>query len=109
MLLGRKTLFTLFLGFVISGLNAFAQSEVGLTSINGTVTDASGGLVVGAKVTGKNTGTGLQRETVTTDAGLYNLPALPVGAYDITVEQTGFKTAVRQQGVQPQPLVARQP
>jgi outer membrane receptor protein involved in Fe transport len=99
MALVSKTTFTFLLGFVVLGLNVLAQSEVGLTSINGTVTDPSGGLIVGAKVTAKNAGTGMVRETNTTDAGLYNLPALPVGAYNISVEQSGFKTSLRE-GVQ---------
>ena len=72
-----------------------AQSSVATASLNGTVTDPSGAFIVGAKVTARNVETGLIRQTVTTDAGLYSLTDLPAGTYDLTVEQTGFDTAVR--------------
>ncbi len=55
---------------------ALAQSEVGGASLNGTVTDASGAIIAGAKVTALNAGTGLSRDT-------------------ITIEKAGFKVAKR--------------
>ncbi|HEY7499441.1 MAG TPA: carboxypeptidase regulatory-like domain-containing protein [Vicinamibacterales bacterium] len=67
-----------------------AQSVTG--TILGTVTDSSGAVVAGAKVTIVNEGTGLAR-TVTADSnGEYTVPALPTGHYTITSEMTGFKT-----------------
>ena len=75
--------------------SVMAQSAAGLTAINGTVTDPSGAVVSAAKITAKETATGASRETTSTDSGLYSLPALPVGAYQISVEKTGFKTAIR--------------
>ena len=74
---------------------AFAQSEVGGASLNGTVTDPSGAVIGGAKLTVTNTGTGLARTLETTGDGLYNFGRLPVGVYDLSVAAPGFKTARR--------------
>jgi carboxypeptidase family protein/TonB-dependent receptor-like protein len=69
--------------------DAFAQAN---SRISGTVTDTTGAVVPGAKVTAKNEATGVTHSQVTTDAGLYSFPGLPVGKYSVKVEQTGFKT-----------------
>jgi hypothetical protein len=69
-----------------------AQTATG--QITGTVRDASGGIVVGVKVTVSNQQTGLTRETTTGADGGYVVPLLPVGTYIVSAEQTGFKTAV---------------
>jgi hypothetical protein len=63
-------------------------------TILGTVTDASGAVVSGAKVSAKNVGTGLERTTETSADGSYSLPELPIGTYDVTVTQAGFQTFV---------------
>jgi len=82
-----------FLVVLATAALAFAQSEVGGATMNGTVTDSSGAAVPNAKVTALNQGTGLTRSTLTNDAGLYNLLRLPVGTYDLNIERQGFKTA----------------
>jgi len=63
-------------------------------TILGTVTDPNGALVSGAKITVKNTSTGLERSTKTDDAGNYTVAELPIGPYEVRVEQTGFVTSV---------------
>lgn len=63
-------------------------------TILGTVTDAQGGVLAGAKVTVKNLGTGLERNTDTSADGSYALPELPIGTYTVTISQPGFQTAV---------------
>jgi Carboxypeptidase regulatory-like domain len=68
---------------------AIAQSVSG--TILGTVTDSSGAIVAGAKVTIINEGTALTR-TVTSDSnGEYTAPSLPTGHYTVMTEMTGFK------------------
>ena len=67
-----------------------AQTEIGGAALNGTVTDPSGSVVVSAKVSVRNPDNGLARTSATSNAGLYSF-RLPVGAYDVTVESTGFK------------------
>jgi Carboxypeptidase regulatory-like domain/TonB-dependent Receptor Plug Domain len=63
-------------------------------TVLGTVTDPSGAVVAGAKVTVKNTGTGLERTTETSADGSYSVPELPIGIYNVTVTQSGFQTFV---------------
>ncbi len=81
------------LGLFLLSSNVFAQSEVGTTSVNGTVSDPSGAAVADANVTARNNGTGFVRQGTSTGAGLYNLTGLPVGTYEVTVEASGFKVS----------------
>src|SRR6478735_2992590 len=66
-----------------------AQASTG--SMSGTVTDPNGASVPAAKVIATGAASGFKAETLTSDAGLYVFPRLPVGAYEIAVEKTGFK------------------
>lgn len=75
-------------------LVAVASAQTFRGTILGTVTDPNGALVSGAKVTVKNTGTGLERTTTTDDAGNYTVAELPIGPYEVRVEQTGFVASV---------------
>ena len=61
-------------------------------SIQGLVTDASGAIVSGAKVTVTNENTGISRTVETNTTGNYSFPIMSVGNYDIKVELSGFKT-----------------
>jgi outer membrane receptor protein involved in Fe transport len=65
-----------------------AQSFRG--SIRGKVADPLGGLVAGAKVTAKNSATGLVREVLTGADGGYTLAELPAGEYVVTAESSGL-------------------
>jgi Carboxypeptidase regulatory-like domain/TonB-dependent Receptor Plug Domain len=69
------------------------SAQTSTSSITGTVSDSTGALVPGATVTATNEATGVSQTQTTTDAGLYAFPALPVGAYTIKIEHSGFKTA----------------
>ena len=95
-MLSNKT-FTLSLGALSLSLALMvcAWAQTANSRISGTVTDASGAVVAGAKVTAKNEATGVTYTQATTGAGLYAFPSLPVGNYRITVEMSGFKTANR--------------
>src|SRR6266704_105337 len=62
-------------------------------TILGTVTDPQGAVVPGAKVTVHNINTGLERTTQTSADGSYSVPELPIGAYTVSVTQSGFQTA----------------
>src|SRR5438309_10423864 len=77
---------------VLAATSLIAQTFRG--TILGTVTDPSGAVVAGAKVTAKNVNTGLERTTQTSADGSYSVPELPIGAYTVTATQTGFQTAV---------------
>ncbi|MFB3826770.1 MAG: TonB-dependent receptor domain-containing protein [Bryobacteraceae bacterium] len=65
-------------------------------SISGRVTDPSGAVVAGAQVTVANTSTRVSSQTQTNDQGVYSIPYLIPGPYEVRVEARGFKTAVRQ-------------
>src|SRR6202012_5981542 len=54
--------------------------------------DSSGAVVLGAAVTIQSTETGQSRKVLTDSSGAYRVPALPVGHYNVQVEQAGFKT-----------------
>ena len=80
--------FLLICAFFISG--AFAQSENGSASLEGTVRDQNGAVVQGATAPVKNSETNLTR-TVTTDSnGGFSVSVLPVGTYDVTTQAKGF-------------------
>jgi hypothetical protein len=85
----NKTWLALLLLFAISG-GLHAQST---GTINGRVADPTGGVVAGANVTATNSGTGIARNTVTDSDGLYTIPALTPGMYNVKVELTGFAKA----------------
>src|SRR5213593_4396716 len=80
-------------GIALAGGLVFGQ-EFSAT-MSGVVHDASGGLVPGVTVTAKHTESGLTRTAVTNETGSYRLPTLPVGAYEVTAELSGFKQQVR--------------
>ena len=60
--------------------------------VQGVVTDQSGAVIPGVKVTATNTATGLSREALTDASGNYTFLTLPVGAYSIKAEKSGFRT-----------------
>jgi hypothetical protein len=76
---------------------AHAQTA-GTGTINGTITDPTGGRIPGARVTATEGSTHLSRSTVTNSEGLYLLPALRSGTYQILVESPGM-TPRRQDNV----------
>lgn len=81
--------FMVWVGFSVSfPLLCYAQDRA---AINGTVTDPTTALVADATVELKSTNTGLHRAVLTNDGGLYEIAALPVGSYTITIAKTGFR------------------
>ena len=61
-------------------------------SVTGVVTDPSGAVIPGVKVTATSVATGVSQYTVTGSAGTYTIPRLMVGTYNVTAETAGFKT-----------------
>jgi len=85
-----KLLLSLFL--VLCAVSA-AHAQFG-ASIQGTIVDSSGAVVVGATVTVTNPETGVSKTAVSTSTGFYRVPELVPGKYTITVEAPGFKKEV---------------
>ena len=69
---------------------AFAQVGATGATLIGTVKDASGGAVVKATVTLRDTGTNRAYTATTNESGLYILASVPPGTYDLTAEASGF-------------------
>lgn len=61
------------------------------TSLVGTVTDPTSGVIAGAHVVGVNRDTKVSYSGDTNGEGYYSIPFVAPGTYDITVEKTGFK------------------
>lgn len=84
------TLTRVFFSFLALAAVAFSQSTA---TILGRVTDSSGSIIVGATVTAHNNSTGIQRSTVTTTSGDFELTNLPItGQYTLTVSKQGFQS-----------------
>ncbi len=75
------------------GPSVLAQVDTG--SITGTVTDASGAVVSGAKVTLTNEGTGASLTTTTTSDGVYKFSPVRVGNYKLETTSQGFQTTTQ--------------
>ena len=79
----------IFCGFIlIVQLVAWAATT---GTISGTLTDPSGAVIPGATVIVTNTAQGVMNKTTTDAKGVYTFPSLPVGTYNLKVEQPGFK------------------
>ena len=64
-------------------------------SVKGVITDPSGAAVPAAKVTIRNTETGVSRSTTSDSDGRYLVLALPVGLYEVSVSKTDFQDITR--------------
>ena len=82
---------SLVVALVLSVLT-FAQTTISTGSIQGTVTDPSGAVVSGARISIRNKGTNQVTETTTTSAGTYASGALIPGQYTVRIEAKGFRT-----------------
>ena len=71
------------------------EGQTATGSILGAITDSTGAVVPGAAVTVTNKATGLVRAVTTNAQGLYSVPALQAGDYEVRVEMQGFRTTVR--------------
>jgi len=71
-------------------LASIALSQTSSSSLQGTVTDPSGGAIAGASVTISNSESKLERFMVTGPQGEYRFVALAPGTYTLAVTATGF-------------------
>ncbi len=69
-------------------------AQVDRAGLSGTVSDSSGKVIPGARVTALQTATALVREAVSSASGTYYIPELPVGLYRVTCTVTGFRQVV---------------
>ncbi len=76
----------------------FGQQAANAT-LTGTITDPNGAVVSGASITATQKSTGVKRETVSNENGLYVLSNMAPGDYELRVEAKGFKTKVSKSAV----------
>src|SRR5580692_5670163 len=77
---------------IFFSLPANAQLTGG--SITGTVTGDSGAVMPGVQITVRDVSTGLARTATTNTAGLFNVPDLSPGNFEMTVAGSGFTTQI---------------
>src|SRR5262245_22780293 len=88
----KRTLGLLLL-IVMCSAGAHAQAVAGSGAVSGTVRDATGAIIPGAMVVVANDAKGIKRSTLTTEAGIFAVPALvPASGYSLTVSLQGFKS-----------------
>jgi hypothetical protein len=94
-LVSCTSLVSILLGAVlILGSVEAAFAQVDRAVLEGTVSDPSGGVIVGADVKLVAVETGLSEEGHTNSKGYYRVSGLPVGGYMVTITSAGFKTQV---------------
>ncbi len=97
----RLLMFTLLVTCVLATSTVLlAQTTVSQGSIQGTVTDPSGAVVGGAKITITHKATGQVITTTSTNSGTYNSGGLIPGDYVLRIEAKGFRTSERAFAVQ---------
>ncbi len=89
----RKNLFFSLLLLILAGAPVL-RAQVS-ASLAGVIRDPSGARIAGASITVTNVETGAARPSVTDDAGRYEVLALPVGEYKISVSKAGFQEQTR--------------
>jgi Carboxypeptidase regulatory-like domain len=93
-LLFRFSLALLVIVPLLSVLPPGALAQVDRAVLEGTLTDASGSVIVGASVKVLAVDTGLTEEQQTNPRGYYRFPGLAIGKYRVTAVGTGFKTKI---------------
>lgn len=81
--------------FVALLLGTCLQAQTFTATLSGTIVDPSGGAVLTAKVTIRNTATNWEQAVATVTEGAFVFTLLPAGEYTLTVEAEGFKKEVR--------------
>ncbi|PYQ11559.1 MAG: hypothetical protein DMF80_21375 [Acidobacteria bacterium] len=81
----------------LAAASVFPQSQATTGQITGRAVDSQGGALPAVKVTVSNPATGFSRSVTTNAEGLYSLPLLPPGNYEMSAELNGFQTVRRTQ------------
>jgi hypothetical protein len=87
----KRRIGVLFVALLVLALAApMSMAQSMFASLNGTVQDAQGAVVVGAGVTVRNSASGETQTAVTNREGYFSYPELPAGSYQLTVVAKGF-------------------
>ncbi len=74
---------------------AIVAAQSNMATISGVITDPQGGVIPQANVTATDVATGVQTAATTNSTGFYRLQNLPIGAYSVAVEHSGFHKYIR--------------
>jgi Carboxypeptidase regulatory-like domain/TonB dependent receptor len=85
---------------LVACLPIHSRAQVDRAGLSGTVTDVAGNVVPHVHVVAVLPDTGLRRETITSSAGTYEIPALPIGTYTVSFMGNGFATLTFDQVLQ---------
>jgi Carboxypeptidase regulatory-like domain/TonB dependent receptor len=87
----KNCAFKLMIVAILAGAMATVTSaQVPTSTINGIVTDPHQAVVSGSHISATNVATGIIRETISNADGLYSIPNLSAGSYDVRIEAAGF-------------------
>ena len=89
----KKWLFTLFLVLILFSISEAQVSQTG--SIRGIVSDQDGQPLPGVSVTVTSPSLIGKQTTLTNEEGVFRVPSLPPGEYEVKLELSGFKTLIR--------------
>jgi outer membrane receptor protein involved in Fe transport len=78
---------------LIAGFARLARAQSTTGSISGTVEDSTGARLPNVAITARNVDTALVRSTTSGGGGLFTIPLLPVGTYEVGGELSGFSGA----------------
>jgi carboxypeptidase family protein/TonB-dependent receptor-like protein len=96
MALLRKCVNSVLFTLGVVGLSLFicpsAWPQVAGATLSGTVTDSTGAALTAAKIVLKSAATGVERTAETDSAGVYSMPNIPAGTYQISASASGFST-----------------
>jgi hypothetical protein len=81
--------------FIVFAANSALSQTSGTGAINGTVTDSANATVTAVQVTITNEASGEMRSVVTHSDGVYTIPLLTPGSYQIRFQSPGFKALLK--------------
>jgi hypothetical protein len=88
------TLVVLFTVMLISALSAFGQADVSTGTLKGSILDQNGETLAGAAVTVTDLNRGITRTATSNSDGVYQIPLLQPGRYQLQIEAHGFAKAL---------------
>ena len=89
---GRKQILAPIAAFLLTFFSLPMNAQVAGGSISGAVTGESGAAMPDVRISVKDVSTGLARTATTNTAGLYSVPGLSPGKFEMTVSASGFTT-----------------
>lgn len=91
----KKILGSLLLFLLSFSLSPLLAQSMNSADLRGTVTDATGALVPGVKVSALNINTGVETDVETNSSGIYDTSSIISGRYKVTFTKEGFTLYVR--------------